>query len=266
MTSIKKVVRSPFTGSVSTEVWGKRNDQVIYRCPDTGVVFFDRSNINCDSYESYYPYLVNFDDARNQWELNIRRKKYRRQLAVMEKYSPGRHLIDVGAGPGYFCRVACEEGWVAKGVEVSETAVQHGRQHFQVEYTSLDRIAEASVDAITCHHVLEHLAHPREFLETIRRKLVPGGLVVIHVPHQQPLTFWLRDRLARYLCPDRDTRCCLYGSIHISGFTRGSLRNAVERVGLKTHFTRVTGMWSKYYDPFFTMKALSLCVRCRKML
>ena len=121
-------------------------------------------------------------------------------------------------------------GW-RKGWRSARLRWSHGRQHFRVEYTSLDRIAEASVDAITCHHVLEHLAHPREFLETIRRKLVPGGLVVIHVPHPQPLTFWLRDRLTRDLCPDRDTPCCLYGSIHISGFTRGSLRNAVERVG-----------------------------------
>lgn len=105
-------------------------------------------------------------------------------------------------------------------MEVSEVAVEHGRQHFQVEYTSLDKIAEASVDAITCHHVLEHLAQPQEFLEVIWRKRVPGGLFVVHVPHQQPLTFGLRDLLGRNLGPDRDTWCSLYGNIHISGFTK----------------------------------------------
>ena len=253
MASITRTVRSPFTGTEATEVWGKRDNQIIYRCPDTGAVFFDRSNISTDVYESYYPYLAEFDDERNQWELSIRRGKYKSQLASMGKYSPGRRLIDVGAGPGYLCRVAREEGWTVKGVEVSEVAAEHGRRHFQVEYTSLDKIAEASVDAITCHHVLEHVAQPREFLESIRHKLVPGGLVVIHVPHQQPLTFWLRELLSRSLGRDWDTWCSLYADIHISGFTRGSLRNTVECVGFKTHFTRITGMWTRYYDPFFAM-------------
>jgi SAM-dependent methyltransferase len=249
--AINKEVHSPFTGSRCTEVWGKRDNQIIYRCVDTGAIFFDRDNGSVDTYDTFYSYLPSFDSRRIQWEISIRRRKYKHQLAKMGEYSPGRRLVDIGAGPGYFCKVACEEGWSAKGVEVNETAVQHGRQHFGVDYIFLDELPEASVDAITCHHVLEHLAKPREFLDTILSKLVPGGLLVIHVPHQQPLSFWIRNLWIGGFCHQKDTLCSLYGNIHVSGFTRTSLRSALESTGFKTYFTRSVGMWTMYYDPFF---------------
>src|SRR5215468_7475556 len=107
----------------------------------------------------------------------------------MKKYVSGRALLDVGAGPGYLCSVAQEDGWNAIGVEVSEEAVRHGTKQFGVTYRSLDEVNEESVDALTCHHVLEHVENPDRFLETLRRKLKFGGLLVLHVPHQQPLTF-----------------------------------------------------------------------------
>jgi hypothetical protein len=64
------------------------------------------------------------------------------------------------------CRVAREEGWTVKGIEVNEIAIQHCRTKYHVEYTSIDEIADSSVDAITCHHVLENVVLHRDFLHT----------------------------------------------------------------------------------------------------
>ena len=171
----------------------------------------------------------------------------------MERYVAGRTLVDVGAGPGYLCRIAMEEGWSATGVEMSSEATRHGKARFGVPYSALEDIDDASVDAVTCHHVLEHVASPPQFLSLLHRKLKPGGLLVVHVPHQQPTTFFVRDAVSRRVNPGRDTWCTLYSNIHISGFTLQSLTNVAERAGFATHFVRSAGMWTKFYDPFFVM-------------
>ena len=85
----------------------------------------------------------------------------------------------------------------------------------------------------------------------MRGWLKPGVLLVLHVPHWQPLTFWVRDRLRKLQNAHPETFCTLYKDIHISGFDRASLRKVVERAGFETCFVTGAGMWSKYYDPFF---------------
>lgn len=214
-------------------------------------MFFDRATLGEETYQQYYPYLANFDSRRFDWELKIRRKKFQRQLELMEKIAPGKKLGDIGAGPGYLCKVATDEGWTAVGIEISTEAVKYGQEHFGVHYVQLEEIPDGSLDVISCQHVLEHVTAPPEFLQALRRKLAPSGLLVIHVPHEQPLTFFLRERLRRLLRRPGDTYCTLYGDIHVSGFSPESLKLVVERAGFKTHFIRTAGMWSRYYDPFF---------------
>jgi len=246
-------VTSPFTGSPATDIVGVRDGRQVYRCPDTGALFFDRNTIEPEHYQDYYPYLRGFDSKRFEWELKIRRSKYVRQLRQMERYAPGRALVDIGAGPGYLCRVAAEQGWSATGVEISEEAATHARREFGVDYRPLDEIPDGSVDAISCHHVLEHIADPIGFLQTLRNKLGPGGLLVLHVPHQQPLSYMVRERVRKFLGSKGDMRCTLYGNIHISGFTSQSLSALMTRAGFETRLARTAGMWSMYYDPFFLM-------------
>ena len=236
---------SPFTGSPAREVWGRREGRNIYTCPDTGAVFFDRRDLASEDYQTYYPYLKDFDERRFAWEIGIRREKFRWQLARMARLAPGRRLVDVGAGPGYLCKVASEEGWMATGVEVSADARLHGERYFGVEYRTLAEIPDGTVDAITCHHVLEHIYEPVAFLALLRAKLKPRGLLVLHVPHRQPLTYRLRSARGG------KTMCSLYGTEHVSGFTPDALRRFLERNGFATHFVRTAGMWSRYYDPFF---------------
>ena len=232
-------------------MWGERDGRLIFRCPDTGALFIDRAALGEETYQQYYQYLADFDSRRFDWELRIRRKKIQRQLRLMEHLAPGKRIADVGAGPGYLCRIAALEGWSPVGIEISAEAVRHGEEQFGVRYTKLEEIPDESLDVISCQHVLEHVAKPVEFLQALRRKLASSGLLVLHVPHEQPLTFFLRERLSRLLRRHRDTYCTLYGDIHVSGFSPESLARVVEGQGFKAQFIRTAGMWSRYYDPFF---------------
>ena len=129
-----------------------------------------------------------------------------------------------------------------------------GRKYYGVKYTDLEGVEDGSIDAVTCHHVLEHVEAPVEILRSLALKLRPGGLLVLHVPHQRPLTFAARDWIGRLrFGSEAETFCCLYDDVHIQGFTPESLRAVVENVRLSTHFVKTAGMWSKFYDPFMWM-------------
>ena len=114
---------SPFSGQEATVVWGRRDGMRIFQCPATDALFFDRHDLRREDYQDYYPYLKDWAPERFAYELKIRREKYRTQLAVMRRYAPGNRMLDVGAGPGYFCKVARDEGWSARGLEVAAEAV-----------------------------------------------------------------------------------------------------------------------------------------------
>ena len=242
----------PFCASHDNAHWGVRDGHTMYLCKNCGVVFFPRPIYDSRDYNEYYPYLELFDHHRFQWELQIRRRKYRAQLAVARKLRPGaRTLLDVGAGPGYFCRVAAEEGWEALGVETSAPAIEAGRREFGVRYAALDEIEPHSQDVITCHHVLEHIEEPQTFLRSLHSKLRTDGILVVHVPHREPVSFTGRNLLDGLRGSDRDKYCQMYYPEHITGFSQDSLRNALALFGFEPIRMRTAAMWSKYYDPFF---------------
>lgn len=241
----------PFCTS-SGRPWGRVHGLQAHECPGCGVVFFPRPIGESADYQEYYPYLKHFDDERFAWELSVRRRKYRHQLEVIRRHRPGAvRLTDVGAGPGYLCKVAMEEGWQAQGVETAEPAVKAGEERFGVRYVALEDVEAQSQDAITCHHVLEHIEEPDGFLRLLRSKLVGGGVLVVHVPNCEPLTYLARNLLRRNRQRGGDVLCQLYHPEHITGFTTRSLPAAISRFGFTPLSVRCVSMWSRFYDPFF---------------
>jgi 2-polyprenyl-3-methyl-5-hydroxy-6-metoxy-1,4-benzoquinol methylase len=239
----------PSCGSDIATKFGARSGHTIYKCASCGLAFFSRPISLPADYQDYYPYLSEFDTQRFDWEVNIRRKKYMAQLALIRNLMPVANiLVDIGAGPGYFIKVAKEEGFHAVGVEPSVEARNAGTEHLGVTYTQPADIADNSVDVVTCHHVLEHVEWPQHFLSVIHQKLNDGGLLVIHVPNLQPLSFFIRDLLQSSA---DDTHCSLYYPEHINGFTSASLVRTVENQKFKLIQIENASMWSVHYDPFF---------------
>lgn len=236
----------PACRSAATRVAGARDGHAIIGCDACGTEFFPRPIEAPTDYQDYYPYLGDFDAARRDWELAVRRRKHTFQLRMLAKLTHGRRLLDVGAGPGYFCRRATELGWTTSGVEVSQSALREGRDHHGVAYISLAAVAPGNVDAITCHHVLEHIDDPAAFLAVLRSKLAPGGVLVLQVPNNVPLSFWLRNAASR-----GRHLCSLYYPVHLTGFTSTGLRTLLARSGFDAVRVRDVSMWSRFYDPFF---------------
>jgi SAM-dependent methyltransferase len=80
------------------------------------------------------------------------------------------------------------DDWGA-GVLHLDLAVPAGRPGAVDLLGDLERLpfAGASLDAVVCTHVLEHVADPRSGFEEIARVVKPGGTVYVEVPFLFPL-------------------------------------------------------------------------------
>lgn len=96
-------------------------------------------------------------------------------------------VLDIGCGAGNMLE---RINAVRTGIDLSTTMLERSRTKLSNDVTllkmSADRLtfADASFDTIICSEVLEHLLHPRDVLQEIKRVLRPGGMVAISVPNE----------------------------------------------------------------------------------
>lgn len=98
----------------------------------------------------------------------------------------GSKLLEIGCGNGGFLVAMRELGWEVQGIEPDAKAAQVARKHdlpVAVGVLRADTFPEASFDAITLHHVIEHLHNPIEILEICFRLLRPSGTISIITPN-----------------------------------------------------------------------------------
>ncbi len=109
---------------------------------------------------------------------------------VCRMVGSGKRVLEIGAGPGSITRVLQRQGNRITALEVDETAIPHLQERCdQVVQADLNRddwptrLAGARFDAVIAADVLEHLTDPWSTLQRMKTLLVPGGVVVVSVPH-----------------------------------------------------------------------------------
>ena len=99
-------------------------------------------------------------------------------------------LLEVGSGSGVALARMQALGWQAEGVEVDPRAVNAAlARGAKVHQGDIFKPAfpDATFDAITSTHVLEHIYDPVRTLNECRRILKPGGKLVILTPNVESL-------------------------------------------------------------------------------
>ena len=135
-------------------------------------------------------------------------------------------LLDVGCGYGGFVALMRERGWEAEGVDpspvVADAAARKGRP---VRVGTLEELsgAGARYDAVTMFYVLEHLPDPLGALRTVKELLLPGGALLIRVPHTTPIV--------RLLAPFGLDGTLYDPPFHLFDFSPGVLRAMLRRAG-----------------------------------
>jgi len=113
--------------------------------------------------------------------------KSHRELALLERLTAGRRLLDVGCSYGFFLDTAQRRGWSAAGVELSPESSQFARERYGLEVHT-GSVADApyeagTFDVVTIRHVLEHVPDPGTLITEAWALLQPGGLLAIAVPN-----------------------------------------------------------------------------------
>lgn len=137
----------------------------------------------------------------------------------------GGRFLDVGCGSGDMIAAMAHLGMVSEGVEPSHYAAAKATAAGLKVTCSLLRDAsfpDASFDAVSMFHVLEHTPDPIEVLRECRRILKPGGELVIGVPNFNSLVFGLVGK----------GWVGLQLPSHVQHFSPNSLRAAAVRAGL----------------------------------
>ena len=97
--------------------------------------------------------------------------------ATLGEVAGGDPVLDLGCGVGYWLARSSAAGLRPIGLEPDHRRVREAALHAPVLVGAGDRLplADASVGAVWCLHVLHHLERPAAVLAEVRRVLRPGG-------------------------------------------------------------------------------------------
>lgn len=108
-----------------------------------------------------------------------------RAALAAKRYLPdvptGAPVLEYGCGLGQNIAVLKN----AVGYDVSQFAVSQCLSRGIRATTELASLPDAGFDFVLAAHVLEHHPHPLNMLGEIKRKLRPGGRLVVALPHER---------------------------------------------------------------------------------
>jgi 2-polyprenyl-3-methyl-5-hydroxy-6-metoxy-1,4-benzoquinol methylase len=153
------------------------------------------------------------------------------RLAIFEKLTAGRRLLDIGCGPGFFLKTAIARGWETHGIEPSRQAAAHARSlgaSVTEGFFNADTApALGRFDVVNLTNVLEHVPDAAQTLKRAADLLQPGGVLCAGVPND----FSLFQAAA---CAATDVgEWWLAPPHHLNYFDFDSLEGAVAKLGLK---------------------------------
>ncbi len=164
-------------------------------------------------------------------------------LSLVEKFLPGPgRLFDVGSGKGHLLRAAVSRGWKVTGYEIDPaTAVSIGsKTGVEVMHGNFPDLplADGSLDAVTIHHVLEHLKDPVPYIRKVYSILRPGGILFIALPNIRGLASTVKFFLERAGLRRKNTGAYYDTGHHLWYFTPSTLDRFLSQHGFRTLYMR----------------------------
>jgi len=110
--------------------------------------------------------------------------------SAIKSFPPEGAILDVGGGNGYVTRKLLDEGFDAILLEPGSSGAINGKIHRHIPEVICATLTEAnfepaSLGAIGCFDVIEHIEDDLNFIEQVHQVLAPGGLLYATVPAHQ---------------------------------------------------------------------------------
>jgi 2-polyprenyl-3-methyl-5-hydroxy-6-metoxy-1,4-benzoquinol methylase len=118
----------------------------------------------------------------------IRKRTLSSKLNILNKYSKGNRLLDIGCATGVFLNYCQQNGYSVNGVEPDEKCRIYAALNFNIQVDTLESLVnfpENSFDVITMWHVLEHVSDINERMSVIKRLLTPDGVLIVALPNPE---------------------------------------------------------------------------------
>lgn len=165
-----------------------------------GLQFWDDAHISAEMLEAHLNPVTD-SASRNHAFM----KSSAQWIATLTGDAQGKHLLDLGCGPGLYAELFCQQGFDVHGVDISHRSIDYARQHAdengyaisyeQADYTKMS--IENRYDCIVllfCDFGVLPPADKRVLLAKVRKALIPGGTFVVDcfTPHEYRNFAWQR--------------------------------------------------------------------------
>jgi 2-polyprenyl-3-methyl-5-hydroxy-6-metoxy-1,4-benzoquinol methylase len=153
------------------------------RCDRCKTIFTDRvppESALANFYQKYY--------GNSGYLHKIKRKLAleKRRIFLLKFLVRGRRFLDVGSNIGCSVEAARWNGFVAKGLELDETAVGIAREQFPLNRFQAGSVGDLGLgerfDLVYCSEVVEHVPDPQSFVAAVAAVVAPGGVLMLTTP------------------------------------------------------------------------------------
>ncbi|WP_372966195.1 class I SAM-dependent methyltransferase [Marinobacter sp.] len=200
-----------------------RQDINVLQCQKSGVIFLSRTDhIDLAHYDKKAP---THQYGLHKREIITTNNDTERRVQSFANTIRGKNWLDFGAGSG---AVLDRLGLLAAdyaAVEPQETTASFLSQLGHKVYRRIDSVPDSKFDVITLFHVFEHLNSPLDILAELKKKLTPGGRLIIEVPHARDFL------ISKANC--RAFKEHTFWSEHLILHTRVSLTAMLQAAGLE---------------------------------
>lgn len=235
----------------------------IYHCPECNTAFslprtdptgiynnIYRNAERVPGYNRYMLYAEIIDKVKDPLKfLAGSSEPYWGVREALAQLDPGRaSILEIGSGMGYLTYSLVRSGYDARGIDISETAVNRARDRFGDYYTRMDASDLAGengkqYDVVIATEVIEHIPDPVKFIDSVFSLLKPGGQAIITTPNKSLYpagTIWASD-----LPP-----------VHVWWFSEDSMRYLAGRYGSSVSFINYKEYYRNNYKVIKTGKGL----------
>ena len=196
-----ETVACPFCGSTNSSIYERYGSELQFTyviCKNCKLVYqsprpkYNQEFIDA-AYASYYQFTESLDLNSNPDVPESSVNMFRKEVEYLLKFDKKRTaVLDIGSGMGTFLVAAKPHYKEAVGLDVSAQMAafvqrQLGVKVFIEQFENFNFDKKFSL--IHMSHVIEHIPHPRLWLDKARQMLEPGGILVINVPNKFSISF-----------------------------------------------------------------------------
>lgn len=183
--------------------------------------------------KKYHQSKRSVPDSAYPWIAKLRAEKIQPHINETDT------VFEYGLGTGWnLAELKCKR---RLGSDLSGHLESVVRNHGIEFVKDIGDIEDESMDAVICHHVLEHTGNPPEIMEQIKRMLGPGGRLLLFVPFE-------KERRYRNYNPEEPNH-------HLYSWNVQTLGNLVSDIG----FDIISGRVRRFgYDRFASVQSARL--------